>query len=432
MLSRLIPAVAKRFGPRYGALARGVSAYGGAELAIRVVRLATTVIIARRLAPAIVGEAALALTIFEIMRVLERTGTGQRIVCATEDELSATCNTVQRVYWAWSAVLMLAQLAMAAALTLWLARPVAGAMLAALALVYPFMAGGHVQYFLAIRAQRSGTLARISATQNITDQLLTTAMLLAWPSPWSLVLPKLLTAPIWVVMARRAFIWQPDSAAGFVPVRHLLRFSAAILASEAMATLRTQGDNLIIAATMGTAALGTYYFAFNAGLGIVSSLVGAFGTVAFPLLSAAPRGSQRVAALRRIVLAGALVFVPFIALQSLAAPLYVPLVFGHRWAFAAPLIATLCLAGLPLLVSTLTASWLRAEGRVGVDAVSSTLGCVAALGGLYLGTTTGSLALAAAGLVAGQALAAGLTAARILLPTLLSAKANHINQGQLA
>ena len=431
-LSRLALAANARIGPHYGALVRGVSAYGAAELAIRVVRLGTTVVIARRLAPAIVGEAALALTIFEIMRVLERTGTGQRIVRAQDDELGATCNAVQRFYWAWSTTLMLAQLVMAAALTFWLARPVAGAMLAALALVYPCMAGGHVQFFLAIRAQRSTRLARINATQNIADQLLTTVMLLAWPSPWSLVLPKLLTAPLWVVMARRVFVWQPDSAAGFIPIKQLLRFSTSILAAEAMATLRTQGDNLIIAATMGTTALGTYYFAFNAGLGIVSSLVGAFGTVAFPLLSATPRGSQRIAALRRIVLAGAVVFVPLVALQSLAAPLYVPAVFGHRWAFAAPLIATLCLAGVPLLVSSLTTSWLRAEGRVGVDAISSTLGCVAALGGLYLGTRTGHLAIAAAGLVAGQALAAGYTATRILIPTLISRNANRTAQEQPA
>ena len=58
MLSRLALAANTRLGPHYGALMRGVSAYGAAELAIRVVRLATTVVIARRLAPAIVGEAA--------------------------------------------------------------------------------------------------------------------------------------------------------------------------------------------------------------------------------------------------------------------------------------------------------------------------------------------------------------------------------------
>ena len=432
MTFRLSSVASKRLGPHYGALARGLGAYGGAELAIRLVRLGTTVIIARRLAPAIVGEAALALTIFEIMRVLERTGTGQRIVCAGAEELPAICNTVQRVYWGWSAVLMAAQVLMAAALYLWLDRPVAGMMLAALSLVYPFMGGGHVQYFLAIRAQRSASMARINASQNICDQLLTTAMLLVWPSPWSLVLPKLLTAPLWVIMARRAFIWQPDHTAGFMPVRRLLRFSASILASEAMSTLRTQGDNLIIAATMGTTALGTYYFACNAGLGNVSSLIGAFGSVTVPLLSAAPRGPLRIAALRRVVLAGLVVFVPLIALQCLAAPLYVPVVFGQRWAFSAPLIATLCLAGLPLLASSLTASWLRAEGRAGLDAASSTLGCVAALGGLYLGARIGNLAVAAAGLVAGQALAAGFTAARILSPALISGSVAHIEQEQPA
>ena len=47
-LSRLALAANARIGPHYGALVRGVSAYGAAELAIRVVRLGTTAVIARR------------------------------------------------------------------------------------------------------------------------------------------------------------------------------------------------------------------------------------------------------------------------------------------------------------------------------------------------------------------------------------------------
>ena len=43
-------------------LVRGVAAFGSAELANRFVRLVTTVVIARQLAPEIVGQAALALT----------------------------------------------------------------------------------------------------------------------------------------------------------------------------------------------------------------------------------------------------------------------------------------------------------------------------------------------------------------------------------
>ncbi|MDT0506954.1 oligosaccharide flippase family protein [Novosphingobium sp. MMS21-SN21R] len=415
---RLIQKAEHRIGPHFAQLARGLGSYGTAEFATRIVRLLTTVVIARSLAPAIVGEAALALTVFELVRVLERIGTGQQIVQAKADELAATCNSVQRFYAGWTGALMVVQLLVAAMLELVFDRPTAAAMLAVLTLVYPFMAGGHVPYYLAMREGQVTRLARIGASQSIADQIITAALLLIWPSPWSIVLPKLLTAPIWLIMARRAAPWQPDRTAGQLPASRMLRYAGPIMLADGMTALRTQGDNLIVAAVLGTSALGTYYFAFNAGVGIVSSLVTAFGSVAFPMLCAATVGAARRRMLRRIALGGAVVILPIVALQALAAPLYVPLVFGSHWAFAAPLVAILCLAGVPLLVAQIAGCWLRAEGRVGTDAAGSTLTCVLALGGLWLGAQFGDLIIAAIGLIAGQIVGALWNGARILLPAL--------------
>ena len=405
-------------GPHFAQLVRGMGAYGTAELVARAVRLATTVVIARQLAPDIVGEAALALSVFELVRILERTGTGQQIIRAPAELLSATCNTVRRFYLVWTFVLMLFQVVVALVLSLVLARPIAGEMLGLLALVYPFMALGHVQFFLAQRNGAVGALARIAAIQTTVDQILTAVMLLHWASPWSIVLPKLLTAPIWMIMARRSADWQRDPLAGVLPMRDVLRYAGSVLIADGLTAIRTQGDNLIVAATLGTTALGTYFFAFNAGIGILTSLIGAFGMVIFPMLCKAPAGALRIVMLRRVTLTGLVVFGALVALQALAAPWYVPLVFGARWAFAAPYIATMCLAGIPLVLGQVTASWLRAEGRVGTDAWSSTVTCVLALGGLILGAQTGRIGMAIAGLVCGQIAAGVWFSFRVLIPAL--------------
>ncbi|MDZ3830809.1 MAG: oligosaccharide flippase family protein [Sphingopyxis sp.] len=415
-----------------GPLARGFGAMGSAEMVSRLVRLATTVVIARQLAPEIVGQAALALTLFELVRVLERTGTGQEIIRAAPEDLARTCNGVRQFYVAWSGALMLLQLLVAAALGALFGHRTAALMLAALAFVWPFMAMGHVSYFLILRDRRAGRVASINASQVIADQLLTAALLLAWPSPWSIVLPKLLTAPLWLAMARRAAPWRFDPAAGCLPFAAILRNASRYLLADGFAAVRTYGDNLIVAATMGTTALGTYYFAFNAGLGIVTSLVGAYCTIAFPTLCAASEGDERRAAMRRIGAGAALVFVPLVGAQALLAPLYVPLVFGAHWAFAAPLIATLCLAGLPLAASMLTATWLRAHGRVGTDAIASMGACAAALGGLAIGASFGSLQAAVVGLVAGQALASAFYAGRILWPVLFTRENPTLLKEQIA
>jgi lipopolysaccharide exporter len=397
-------------------LLRGLSAYGSAELATRVVRLGATIIIARQLAPDIVGQAALALTLFELVRVLARNGVGQQIIACPQTELAATCNTAHRLFWIWSLVLVLVQLIVSAVLWLSFDLPTAAAMLATLSFVYLWMPGGLVQCHLAMRDGLTGAMARTAACQSIADAFLTAALLLIWPSPWSIVLPKLLTAPIWLVMTRRNRPWVTQSDAGHLPVAGFAKFSGAVLLAETIFAIRTQCDNLIIAAMMGTSALGTYFFAYNAGIGIVSSLVSAFGTVAFPMLCAAAKGAERQRAILNIAAIGAAIFVPMTLVQALAAPFYVPLVFGDHWTSAATLVAILCLLGLPLLLATLTTVWQRSEGRAANDAAGQAIACIAALGGLFIGATSGSIEIAAIGLVIGHTLAALFNAVRAAAP----------------
>jgi O-antigen/teichoic acid export membrane protein len=416
--STFIHRMEQRLGHQAAHVLRGMLAYGSAEMAGRVVRLATTIVIARRLTPGIVGEAALALTIFELVRVLERVGTGQQIVIAAEHELGAVCNTVRRIYWGWTLALMAAQLVTATLLAGLGHRVVAGQMLAALALVFPFMAVGHVPYHLAMRAGKVGHLARINAWQAIADQLVTLGLMLLWPSPWAIVLPKILAAPVWLACALRAQPWAPDPLAGFLPPARILRSSGSILLADGLVALRTQGDNLIVAGMLGTTMLGTYYFAFNAGLGIVTALVGAFGSVIFPMMARAPAGAQRLAVLRKTALLGLGLFLPLVVVQSAAARLYVPLVFGAHWAPAAPLVGLLCLAGGGLAVGQLTTAWLRANGRMELDASNSLVNCLVTLGGLACGALTGTLAGAAWGLVGANLAVTLLLAWRALGPDL--------------
>lgn len=413
-------------------LLRGFGAFGSAELANRGVRLVTTIIIARQLAPDIVGEAALALTLFELIRVLNSIGVGQRIIAAKQEDLDAVCNMALRLFWIWSGVLVAVQLAIAALLYGVFDHAGPAAKLAALSMVYLLMPAGLVQCFLAMRDGLNARLARTAATQAISDHLLTALLLLIWPNAWSIILPKILTAPIWLIMTRHNRPWHANRQAGYACWRSMIRYGGGVLAADGLTALRQQGDNLIIAATMGSSALGAYFFAYNAGLGIFTSLVGGFGTVSFPMLCAAEAGAARQRVLRKIVGGALLLFLPLIAAQSLLAPYYVPLIFGEHWRFAAPLIAILCLAGFAQLASVLTANWLRAEGRVRSDAGRSLISCICALGGLYLGTLTGSLFMAVIGLVAGTLLAAGLAAAYTLGPALRRFSPPSPHQEQLA
>ncbi len=400
------------------AILKGLAAFGSAEMIVRVVRLVVVLLIARRLAPEIVGVAALTLSVFELVRVLANIGVGQQIIAASEARLDATCNTAHRVFWFWCSGVAVVQMLAALSLAFIFKQTLAGEMLGVLALVYFMMPGGLVQCYLLMREGRASTTARTSATQTVADHILTAALLSVWPCAWAIVMPKLLTAPIWLILTRRARPWQPKPEAGYLPARALFSFGLTVLATEVIIAARGQVDKLIIAATLGVSALGTYFFAYNAGIGIISSLISAFGTVVFPKLCAVPTGQARSSSLQTAIVLGSAIFLPIIAMQSFLAPLYVPIIFGEKWHHAAPLIGTLCLAGVPMFLAALTTDWLRAEGRAGFDAFANAISCTLALGGLFIGTTTGSLNYAAAFWVGGLALGIFPYAGRVLFRAL--------------
>ena len=362
-------------------LVRGLVAFGSAEAATRVIRLGALLIVARRVTPEIFGTAALALSLFELVRVLANAGIGQRLIVARDDELASLCRTAYRLFWLVCLTVAAIQLAVAAMVATVFALPQAGMMLALLALVYCVMPPGLVQIFLTMRAMRMEAVARIAATQNIADSLLTVALVLIWPTAWAIVLPKLLAAPVWTMLARRSTRWDGDSRIAPAPYREFALMGPSVLATELLAALRLNADKLIVGALFGTEILGLYYFAFNAGLGLTQSFVAACNMVVFPHLAKAS-AADGVAEFRKAFATGLAMLAPVVAAQALLSPYYVPLVFGETWVPAVPYIALLSLAALPLYAGSLVGAALRVEGRPQHEAVLTGLGSAAALAGL--------------------------------------------------
>jgi len=381
--------------------ARGILVYGSAEAATRIVRLAAILVVARQISPTMLGTAALALSLFELVRVLANVGVGQRIIVARDDELESICLAASKLFWLVCGGVMAIQLALAAIAWSIFGLTQAAAMLAVLALVYVFMPAGLVQIFLALRDQRMGATARVVAVQNIADSALTLALVLIWPSAWAIVLPKLLTAPVWLILARRTFKWTPDRAVNPAPIAAFASFGPAILGSEMLNAVRLHADKLLVGALLGTEALGLYFFAFYAGLGITQSLVMAVNLVLFPHL-AKIKGDAADREFRRAFLDSLLIMCPLVAAQALLAPIYVPIVFGDKWIAAAPYLSLLACAAIPLLAGSLIGARLRAAQRPFAETIIMAAASAAALCGLAIGAQT-SLAGACIGFCLGLA-----------------------------
>lgn len=377
----------------------GLAAYGVAEIATRLVRIVAIVTIAHRISPETMGAAALALSLFELVRVLANAGIGQRIIAADALDLDATCRTARTLFWGWCGAIALLQLIVAGVMAMLFDNRDVAAMLAVLSAVYLLMPGGLVQVFLLMRAGRLGVTARIAATQTLADHILSMLLVLVWPSAWALVLPKLLTAPIWLVLVRRAMPWRPAPGSDRVPLRHFTRFGVGVIVTDLVGAARQQLDKLIVGAMLGTKALGIYYFAFNAGVGITNSFVASLSIVLFPHLCAAKTRALRLRRLGQSLGLALALFLPVTLTQVLLAPVYVPLLFGAHWASAAPLVAILGLGAVPMIFASVATAWLRAENAPGIDAVMGIGASAAALVALTLGCRIG-LATAATAYVA--------------------------------
>ncbi len=314
----------------------------------RVSRLLTAIVLARFLTLEEFGIAALALTVHELVKVFNENGIGAKIIQVPKEQLEAVCNTAYRLNWIVCSGLFIGQCLLAFPIAWLYQQQDLAWMIMLLALVYLLMPLALVQAFLIQRKNRLKVTALVAGTQVTIDNLLTALLAVFGLGAWAVVLPKLLVAPVWVIGTQKYQCWKFNPSSGYAHWREILHFGKHVLGVELLKTLRLNLDNLIIGRFLGIEALGIYFFARNAGLGISLSLTRAFNIALFPHLCEVQADRQLLRekflhALRII----AWTLVPLILVQSLFAPWYVPVVFGEKWLPAIPVLVLLCLSAIP-------------------------------------------------------------------------------------
>ena len=273
--------------------------------------------------------------------------------------------------------------------------------IAALAGVYLMMPPALIQTYLVQRANGHATIAKVATAQAVADNVLTIVLALAGCGAWSIVLPKLLTCPIWMFGMRRAKSWVADPRAVPTPASELLHFSLPVLGAELLTAARLQFDKILVGAMLGVEALGIYYFVFNAGIGLSLSLTGALSNALYPHFAVvAAQPHQLLKRLDSSQLQKALPIAAVVLLQAALAPIYVPLLFGAKWSGSAWMVAVLCASASTKLFADSSAQALRAVGETRLE-LAGTLGItvlsLTALAlGLGHGLSTAVLALALA------------------------------------
>lgn len=345
-------------------LVRNLGWMTAAETVSRLGRIVTAIILARTMDMTTFGVAAMAITVFELTRIFTENGIGAAVIRAPDETVAAIANTAHRMMWIVCIGLSVLQAGVGlVALHLFPDTDI-GWMIFALSGVYLVMPFGLVHAYMLIRAERMKRLAVIASSQTLADHLLTAVLALSGFGAWSIVLPKILTTPIWLFGVRHGKPWKRDAHTGYHQVWQILQFSVPVLLSELAVAAREQCDKLLISAFFGLEVLGLYYFAFNAGLGLSTALNRALNAALYPFLCATEKdGTSLEARFRRALLLAALPLAGVYCAQAAGALIYVPMLFGTNWTHAAPLVALLCLGGpARLLLDSVRIYW-RASGH---------------------------------------------------------------------
>lgn len=378
---------------RGATLLRAFGALGSAEAINRITRVVAAICLARALDPVAFGIAAISLTTAEFLRVFTQTGLGAQIVQAKDHELEEVCAAAHRLNWIMHGGIFAIQLLLAWPLAMFFDNPQIAWLTALLAiplLIYPMAA---VRVFRVQRKNRMGVTGAMTAVQVSTDNLLTAAMALSGFGLWSVVIPKLIVAPIWVICYARIEPWRPVVKAKPEAMRRCLAFGGKVLGSEVISALSIHADKFIIGALLGLKAVGIYYFAFNAGLGITRAFVAATSLGLLPYLCAASSPQEQSTRFRHGVSMSYALTAPILIAQVALAPFYVPIVFGAQWTGQTSLIMLLCMTALTWPLWRATVQLWRAQGRPGQELRWTMLYTALSLTATALGTMWGLMAI---------------------------------------
>jgi teichuronic acid exporter len=353
---------------------RNLSWLGLSGAVIRITRLLTTIVLARFLTSYDYGLAAIVLTTNEFVRIFIRNGIGIRLIQAKEEKIESLAQSAYWLNWVLAVGLFAIQ-CLVAVVVAWFYRD--------RQLIIPICAMGvgllmiplaSVQASLIQRENRFKIIAFVETIQFSTDNILSLIFAVAGLGMWAIVLPKILVPPIWVYIILKNHPWR--SKGKFVKKNwgELLSFGKNILGVELLNTLRSNLDYLIVGKFLSIEALGIYYFAFNAGLGISLGIIGSIKSALLPHLCAVRTNftqfkTRYISSLKTI----ALVIIPLVLLQSSLAPFYVPFVFGEKWIPAIPVLILICLSAIPRPFADSASQLLLAVDKPRIDLIWNVL-----------------------------------------------------------
>jgi len=367
--------------------ASGVLWQGLAQVVGKLVVLATTIVLARLLAPEAFGLVTLSLVLITYAEAFADAGVAQALVYLPRTR--AILRAAMAASVVAGVVLMLSAMAAAPLMAQLFSRPEVTplARLLAVSLLASSLAAlpeSLLRRDLQFRRLTVATICRVVVTGAVSVTL-ALGGLGAWALAWGTVAGSGIYAlTAWLLLPERpdAAVWRTS----WDDVRRVLGYGMPVVGSSLLSRLIFNVDYLIIGSILGATALGYYTLAFRIPELLIINVFFVLSAVAFPMFSRLKGDPVRMRSaylfsVRLYSLYGLCAGVGL----ALVASLVVPLVFGPRWEEAvAPLVA-LALYAACRSIGVGTNEVYKALGRPGLALSLSVLRLAVLVPALFVG-----------------------------------------------
>ena len=315
------------------------------RVAMRVLFLARTILLARLLAPDDFGLFGIALLAMGAMEALSQTGLQVALVQKKADVTSYldTAWTVQAIR---GMIAALALFGLAPFVGAFFGEPSAGALLRVLSLSFVLTGATNIGviYFQKELEFQKQFAYQFSATVADFGVALVAAILLR--NAWALVLGVLAGNLVGLIVSYAVHPYRPGLGVDWQKGRELFGFGKWVFSSNLLNYLVHSVDSLVVGKALSPAALGLYQMAFRLSSAAATEITNVVSQVAFPTYSKMQDDTPRLreAALRTMSMVSA-VSLPLAGGTFILAPELTMLLLGEKWMPMVPVLQLLCISG---------------------------------------------------------------------------------------
>jgi PST family polysaccharide transporter len=309
-------------------------------------QLGSQIVLARLLFAADFGLLAMVMPVVSFIQIFADIGFAQGIVQRAE----LTRERVSALFWLNLLLSLVVALLVAASapVAVWIYHePRVLPVMLVFASIVPIGALQVLPNALLTRQMRFRALGLTEVTTSLTSIVATVLLAMRGWGVWSLVYGQLAGSVVSAACNWLACRWLPSAPRRFSGLIEDVKFGSGLLGSNLANFLIQSGDNMIVGVTTGTAALGLYDRSYRLVVQPLGQLVAPIGRVAVPLLARLV-GRPEVYARTYLDLfrALALLTTPLMLTCIVNADAVIAVMFGPRWAAAAPVFGWVCVGGL--------------------------------------------------------------------------------------